>query len=40
MVFSKLAHDVRYHDPAIGNDWPIAHASLSEWDVSYPDMEP
>lgn len=35
-----LARGVRWNDPVFGVEWPIANATLSERDATYPDFRP
>jgi dTDP-4-dehydrorhamnose 3,5-epimerase len=37
---AKAAHGVRYDDPAVGIDWPLAPAVISEADRNWPDFHP
>lgn len=36
----ELARGVRWNDPIFGVEWPIADATLSERDTTYPDFRP
>ena len=36
----EMARGVRWNDPIFGIEWPIAEATLSERDATYPDFRP